>query len=89
MKTILIKSGLIGCFLGTLPLWPWWYGLGRWIADFIGLLSFPGYIVGMVFSGGRVHDLSENVIVAANCVFYVAMTYLLLRLSKKRRSNRA
>jgi hypothetical protein len=87
MKSIVIKSVLIGCSLRTLPLWPWWYRLGEGIEDFIGFLSFPGYIVGMVFSGGRVHDVNENVMVAASCVFYTALAYVVLRLWRKRKST--
>jgi hypothetical protein len=74
MKSIFIKSVLIGCLLGTLPMWPWWYQLGGRIADCIGLLWFPGYIVSLAISGGGVHDASENVMIVASCVFYAVIT---------------
>jgi uncharacterized membrane protein YoaK (UPF0700 family) len=84
MKRTVIKSVLIGCLLGTMPLWPW-FRLGHRIHECIYWLMLPGYVVGAIFSGGRVHDVNEIMMVSASCAFYTAMTYVILRLLRKRK----
>jgi|SRR5580700_9412153 len=44
-----------------------------------GFLSLPGLIVGIIFAGGYVHEVSFSIVSAANVVVYSLIAYGLLR----------
>jgi hypothetical protein len=51
------------------------------------ILSFPGYLVALVFAGGRFHDLSYTVLLFGNIVIYCILTYLALTAFSKLRAK--
>jgi hypothetical protein len=84
---ILLKSGLIGCALGTLPAWPFWYQLGDPVQVGVSVLMLPGLLVALVLSGGRPHDVGLAVTITASCVVYTALIYVFLSARANRRST--
>jgi ABC-type iron transport system FetAB permease component len=44
-----------------------------------GFLSLPGFIVGLIFAGGYVHEVSFSVVAATNVVVYSLIAYGLFR----------
>lgn len=49
-------------------------------------LLYPGYVVALLLSLGRFHDVSLPVIAAANVMVYSAASYILLVLLAKRKA---
>jgi hypothetical protein len=83
-----VKSALIGFAIGSIPFWmrvlfrdsPM---LPPAVQDGLNYLLVPGIAVGLVFSGGRVHDVSRAVIFLSNCLIYTALSYIIFRARKR------
>jgi hypothetical protein len=76
-------SGLIGSVVGALP-WllsklPIDSHAFDLIASSSSFLLFPGAIIGLIASLGRVHDINLGIMIASNCLIYSILVYYLLR----------
>jgi hypothetical protein len=84
---LLVKSALVGFGIGSVPVWMWVVFRESLtlpaFQDGVNYLLFPGIVVGLVFSGGRAHDVSRAVIVLSSCLFYTALSYVIFRARKK------
>jgi len=84
----IVKSVLIGLGIGSLPLLP-----GPILGDLAMLPTvqsvanvflMPCILVAFLLGGGPAHDVSLAVLLISNWAFYVGLSYLVLRVRRKK-----
>lgn len=88
---LLVKSTICGATIGCSPvlvglLFSGSDTLPR-IQETMNYLLFPGIIVSLVASGGRVHDVNAIVIIGSSCAFYSLAFYLVFRSRLRREAK--
>ena len=87
-----IKSVIAGFAIGLMPLLlskvalqtQWLQGM----AEATQFLLFPGAVLGYVLTLGRIHDISQTVMMGGSCAFYSALFYFLARRQSARTEHR-
>jgi hypothetical protein len=87
MMNLLVKSAICGMAIGCAPVLVGLFFSGSQtlpaIQEATNYLLFPGIVVSLLASGGRVHDVNRVVIVVSSCIFYTFVFYLILRRRKR------
>jgi hypothetical protein len=89
----LLVSVLIGCFLGLVPLaaldLPVGSLLSRLLQNGASAVLFPGYLLTLVLSLGRLHDVRFSVIVSADIAIYSILAYVTILIWQRPRPRRS
>ena len=81
---IFFSALLIGLAVGALAMIPWL--MTSDVLVFLVVLSVPGFLVGLVLSGGNIHSFSDSTIYISNFVFYPLLAYIVLYLRHRARA---
>jgi hypothetical protein len=81
---IFFKALFIGLPIGALAVLPWLMTSDALI--FLAGLSAPGFLIGLLCSGGNIHSISDSTIIIGNLVSYPVLVYVVLYLRRRART---